>query len=252
MRAAVVRCWPVFCIPLLLLGPWLVGCDGTSPEASPSPEPGNLESYEDQRWEGWLDYSDSTVELHVLTYFDLFESNDGLFCGRFVGYWGYSGAYLAVNTGTEWVTIVDVPEGTYEAWGNEGRLYGTASIDLEITGWLDGTVQSEYDAIDPTVTPTMTLGEEFLYARMANHDQIMVDLFPLTVGELVTYATREGAEPQSGISSTLPADLPLDLPAYSLVYSGLAADGAQEADAHLCTWCTASGGIRQAATAGTP
>lgn len=229
---------------LILSGPFVGGCETNPAEQSPTPVPGSLELYEDLRWDGWLDYADESLEIHVPTYFDLFAYRDGLFCGRYMAYWGFSGAYLAVNPGTGWVVFIDVPEGTYEGWGTMGRTYGTVSPTYDLTGWLDGTLQGEYDAIDPMVTPDMTSGEEFLRAQLLSDASLALDIQPLTLGELLAYATKEGESTTtttSGTTSTVPMSLPIDLPMYFLELIGPASDGAAEADAHLCTWCNEPG-----------
>lgn len=124
----------------------------------------------------------------------------------------------------------------YEGWGNQGRLYGDVFSNIEFKAWMDATVQAEADALDPAATPVPVEGEQFLTGNLLSADRLRLDILPLTVGDLVGYATREGAEPFSGTTATLPLDLPLDLYPYELEHTGPVIDNAVAVEAQLCTW----------------
>lgn len=223
-------------IPLLL---GALSC-GEPPVASPTPEPGSLEFLEDQEWEGWLNYSDAIVRLHLYTTFELFSHRDGLFCGRYRGWWYSYGSYLEVNTGVEWITVfADDPNDDVEG-GSEGRMYGTVNETFSLLGWLDLTTTGEVAEVDSSAVPEFSGGAEYFMGKLSPSDDLDFDTLPLTLGELIGYVSRESAEPMSAETlAMLPLSEVLDLPSYTLTLTGPSTDTA--AEALYCQWCKEPG-----------
>lgn len=215
------------------------GCEEL-PEASPSPIPGSLEAWEDLEWGGWLDYQDSLVHLHLWTTFELFSFRDGLFCGRYRGWWFSEGSYLEVYDGTSWIVIVQDDPSDGMSGGTEGRLYGTVNADFSMDGWLDLTTTGEVAAVDSSAIPELDPVTQYLEGALWSSGALSLDTKPLSVGELIGYATREQVEPMSADTlSTLPTSEIIDLAPYSLQV--LAPITNEEVEALYCAWCKEPG-----------